>query len=128
MQDINKEMWEVTADYANLNVDGNASNRGGFYLQNANSSDQDDIARINGLLALDATHTDGAYGVMFLLPVVADSKGPIVGDDGNYYSILFGVQPFVAPVPEPGTLLMLGSGLLGLLTHRRLRRPKSPRG
>ncbi len=36
----------------------------------------------------------------------------------------FLVDPFVH-APEPGTLLMLGGGLLGLLAHRRLRRLKS---
>ena len=49
-----------------------------------------------------------------------DPDPGIGGRDNNFQRVLVTQGP---PIPEPGTMLLIGSGLAGLLYHRRRRRP-----
>jgi hypothetical protein len=113
--DINKAMWEIWTDYtpgSGLTVDEASANRKSFYLLSAGNAE--DIMQVNQLLADALGNTAGAPTANFLIPL-----------NGNIYDT--SKQPFVQPVPEPGTLLLLGSGLVGLGLHGWRKRSKAQR-
>jgi hypothetical protein len=56
--------------------------------------------------------------------IVGSASGPAAGPN-NYHAFLW--QPVAAAVPEPGSLLLLASGVAGLVISEHRRRKRIPR-
>jgi len=109
-RDLNLATWEIMADYNGAVLNAGLDLGGGTFQTTT------DVTLVGQYLAdALASLTSGVtYQATFLLPGYSDG-GKWIFDDSK-------TQPFVQPVPEPGTLLLLGSGLFGLGAWRRRNR------
>jgi hypothetical protein len=83
------------------------------------------LDNLNHTIWIDDFFSDGEYPNPSLTIDLPDNTlGEIVKVNliGSEYLSLAEVQVFGAPVPEPGTMLLLASGLVGLAGYRKLKK------
>ena len=105
-------MWEIRADYNGvLNAALTSHCR---ILSIFRTPSSTDVTQVNSYINAALGELGGeSSAANFLIPLTGDNRYDITK------------QPFVAPVPEPGTLLLLGSGLVGLGLHGWRKRSKA---
>jgi hypothetical protein len=110
-RDLNLAMWEIMADYNAALLNAGLELGGGTFQTTT------DVTLVGQYLtdALASLQSGVTYQATFLLPGYYSDGGKWIFDDRQ-------TQPFVQPVPEPGTLLLFGSGLIGLGAWRRRHR------
>jgi len=106
---------------------GHTASISSFIVQ-ADNNDAYEISYYNqAVLEWIVVGTYGPWGMwtrpeIFLPDTIITSQLAIRADSGDGYYSLSEIQAFGEVVPEPSTMLLLGSGLLGLFALKRKRR------
>jgi hypothetical protein len=117
--DAKKVQWDIS-------IGGSPFNAIGFYLADANDQGARLILRLTDGTEIDATYQlttalpNGNIKYITINSDVSISSASLIFDNGNTSLDGWGIDNVtVGQVPEPGTLLLLGLGLLGLGAARR---------
>ena len=108
------------SSYFTLGADGISFDGAAIPVGGANPKPLD--ATLTGTFSpLTLTLTDGS--TVTILPTFSATIGPSVGtrlSDGDL-GVIFATTGDVSPVPEPGTIVLFGTGIVGLLSRKRER-------
>jgi len=117
--DARKVTWDIS-------IGGAPFNAIGFYLADANDQGARLILKLTDGSEVDATYQltsalpDGNIKYITLTSTVAITSATLIFDNGYAARDGWGIDDVtVGKLPEPGTLLLLGLGLLGLGIARR---------
>lgn len=88
---------------------------------------EDWINSSGGIMILSYNDVNALGGNLPHLPEFADYQNIFTGFQFGLYSGFKSAEIDLKPVPEPGTVLLLASGLTGLVVHRRRARQRPRR-
>ncbi len=114
----------IIDDYANTRFHGQSS-----WLLNSNTADTFLFSRSFGTNGMDYTFEFNASQIAALMAYIANDGRFALGFDPDCHffndGIVLSVWTGSAPVPEPATMALLGTGLAGLYARRRRQQRKA---